>query len=249
MIKITNRILSPTAINTYLSCPHKFYLRYIEKHRTKPSIHLIRGLIVHKTLHEFHKNQPHVFKKLPVGMVTSALLSVFEKKWIEAQDRLNELGLSDEELKFFYDDSRQMLENFSHWFCESSIAPANRSEQKIFSNTLGAMGIVDAIHINDEKVTLIDYKTSKHAKITDEIMRQAALYALLYQDKFGIVPHSVGIHFLKEKGDPKPVYIDDELLEYGKILIESTREKTASTDKSSYPCTCGGYCERDFSRG
>ena len=36
VIRIANRILSPTDINTYLSCPRKFYLRYIKKLPTKP---------------------------------------------------------------------------------------------------------------------------------------------------------------------------------------------------------------------
>ena len=41
----------------YLSCPRKFYLRYIKRLRTRPSIYLIRGLIVHKTLHEFNPSK------------------------------------------------------------------------------------------------------------------------------------------------------------------------------------------------
>ena len=60
VVRIEDRILSPTAINTYLSCPRKFYLRYIKKLRTRPSIHLIRGQIVHQTLHQFHKNHPQI---------------------------------------------------------------------------------------------------------------------------------------------------------------------------------------------
>jgi hypothetical protein len=97
--------------------------------------------------------------------------------------------------------------------------------------------------------TLVDYKTSKHARITDDILRQAAIYALLYHDRYRVVPDSVAIHFLKEKGDPMPIYVDEALLEYGKILVESIRGKTQSDLEKDYPCTCGGYCERDFSGG
>ena len=52
------RWLSATAINTYLRCPHKFYLRYIKKLKTKPSIYLFRGMAVHEALAEFNSNQP-----------------------------------------------------------------------------------------------------------------------------------------------------------------------------------------------
>ena len=47
-------------------------------------------------------------------------------------------------------------------------------------------------------------------------------------------------------GEPPRINIDDELLHYGKILIETVREKTTSQNEEDYPCKCGGYCERDF---
>ena len=59
-------------------------------------------------------------------------------------------------------------------------------------------------------------------------------------------PEVIWIHFLKEVDDPKLIHVDEHLLDYAKILIESIREKTKGFDEESYPCTCGGYCERDF---
>jgi hypothetical protein len=43
-----------------------------------------------------------------------------------------------------------------------------------------------------------------------------------------------------------PIHVDDELLQYGKILIQSVRKDTESKNENEYPCTCGGYCEKDF---
>lgn len=230
----------------YLRCPHKYYLRYIKKLRTKPSIFLIRGSIVHKTIEKFNQNQPAIFQKLPEKMVRYELISTFNDLWEKATTRLNALGLTSEQLKFYHDDSERMLVNFSKWFCQSTLAPATKTELKLFSNNLRLMGIIDAVHENSEKDILVDYKTSKHANITDDIRRQAALYALLYQDKFRKVPESVRIHFLTEPGEPQIIYIDEHLLEYGKVLIDHVRENTVSTSKEAYPCKCGGYCERDF---
>jgi len=247
VIRIRNKILSPTAINTYLYCPRKYFSRYIKRLRTKPSIYLIRGQIVHKTIQEFHKDQPKVFHKLPVGMVSNKLLNIFNRQWENAQDRLNKLGLSPDEIDYFRKDSERMLINFSHWFCSCAWSPANESEKRMFSKHLKLIGIVDAIHRIGERVALVDYKTSKQAKVTDDILRQAALYALLYQDKFDVVPDTVFIHFLTEPGDPEPIHIDEEILEYGKILIENIRENTATDAEKDYPCKCGGYCETDFS--
>jgi len=246
VVKIETRILSPTAINTYLSCPRKFYLRYMRRLRTKPSIHLIRGRIVHKTIHEFHTNYPKTSPEVSPEKIRQELLNTFHREWIKAAESLNSLGLMSEEIDFYRDDSELMLLNFSQWFYKNNMASPDLSETKIVSKTLGVMGIVDAVHTWHGKVALVDYKTSKYANITDDILRQAALYALLYQDKYNEVPEAILIHFLKFPGDPHPIRIDDELLEYARTLIESVRQKTKSLDEQHYPCTCGGYCERDF---
>jgi hypothetical protein len=108
------------------------------------------------------------------------------------------------------------------------------------------MGIIDAVRINDNGVFLIDYKTSKDYSITDDIFRQSVLYCLLFQDRNDEIPLAVYIHFLKDPGDPMAVFIDDAQLAYGRVLIDFVRDKTGTHDERNYPCTCGGYCERDF---
>ena len=55
---MARRTLSPTSINTYLRCPRKFYLKYIEGRKEMPSIHLFRGKAVHKTFLEYWLSGP-----------------------------------------------------------------------------------------------------------------------------------------------------------------------------------------------
>lgn len=246
VVRIEKRILSPTAINTYLSCPRKFYLRYIKKLKTRPSIHLIRGQIVHKTIERFYQNHPGFLYETALKEIRKELVSIFDDLWGKAENSIENLGLSREQVEFYYDESRLMLLNFSHWFYKNNLPAPEASEARIFSRNLGLMGIIDAVLRMGEDIILVDYKTSKNARITDDMQRQAALYALLYEDRYGKIPESLWIHFLKLPDDPQPIHIDDELLYYGKILIESVREKTTSQDEKDYPCTCGGYCERDF---
>jgi len=246
VIRIETRILSPTAINTYMSCPRKFYLRYIKRLRTRPSIHLVRGLVVHKTLHQFHANFPRGPPNRSLKEIQQDLLAIFNREWERAGNRLDYLDMPKQEIDFFRRDSELMLLNFSHWFVKNNLSVPDACESRIWSHNLKAMGIIDAVFSKDDTVILIDYKTSKYANLTDDIQRQAALYALLYQDKYQKIPDAVWIHFLKFPGDPLPIQIDEATLEYGKILIESVREKTVSQNESDYPCKCGGYCERDF---
>lgn len=230
----------------YLSCPRKFYLRYIKKQRTRPSIHLIRGQIVHQVLHQFHKDTKQLSLKQSPDTLQEELLHRFEHLWKNANNRLQALGLSDESLGFYYYDSRQMLSHYADWFCKNNMAVPDLTEARMFSNTYSVMGIIDAVYQRPDETVLVDYKTSKHANITEDITRQAALYALIYQDRYQTPPDVLWVHFLKEPGDPLPVHIDEWLLEYAKILVQSVREKTLSENESDYPCTCGGYCQNDF---
>jgi hypothetical protein len=181
-----------------------------------------------------------------IGHIRRELLRIFNHQWDTAENRLNNLGLNIGQIDFYHDDSEQMLINFSHWFFENGMPAPYLTETRILSQNLGLLGIIDAVFEEPDKVILVDYKTSKQAKITDETLRQAALYCLLYHDRFKQIPEAVWIHFLKEPGDPMPIGVDEPLLNYAKLLIESIRKKTLSDNKADYPCTCGGYCNRDF---
>jgi len=183
---------------------------------------------------------------MPLQKIRQDLFALFNEQWKNAQDSLEALGLEEKQIEFFYDDSHRMLLNFSHWFFKNDMPSPELAEARIFSKNLKLMGIIDAVLLLEDKVILVDYKTSKHAKITEDIKRQVALYALLFEDKFKVTPEAIWIHFLKNPDDPQPVHVDEALLEYGKVLLESMREKTTSLDEVNYPCTCGGYCEKEF---
>ena len=247
MVKIAAaRLLSPTAINTYLSCPRKYYLRYIKKLASRPSIHLIRGNVVHKVIARFSREWHRPEGDATSLEITMALLQLFEEEWDRATPGLESLGLPAEELQDYRDESQLMVINFGFWLERYDISPPNRVEARLSSQRLRLMGIIDAEYGIGGETILVDFKTSKRADITPEVERQAALYALLYEDLYGHPPEDVWIHFLKYEDDPLPVGVDKELLQYGRDLVESIHQKTISTLEKDYPCTCGGYCHRDF---
>jgi hypothetical protein len=203
-------------------------------------------MVVHKTLQQFNKNHRlDSFETKPQD-VCKELLGTFKQEWGKAEKNLSALGISQDRIESFRHESELMLINFAHWICGTDLHRANLSEVKMWSKDLMVMGVIDAVHISGDKVILVDYKTSKDAKITDEIMRQAALYALLYLDRFKRAPDAVWIHFLRMRDDPLPVHVDEPLLDYGRILVESIHDKTTSRNEGDYPCKCGGWCEREF---
>ena len=204
MIRIAfKRILSPTAINTYLDCPHKFYLRYIKRLKTKPSIYLIRGNVVHRVLAQFNRRHPCKDKLPPLIEMQRELLQDFAREWQGSLLSLQKLGLPSEKLGWFELQSQLMLIHFATWKLEHPGLEVSRFEARLVSKPLGLLGIVDAIHKDDEEPVVVDYKTSQRAEITPEIERQAAIYALLYGEFYRRPLGQVWIHFLIEQGDPR----------------------------------------------
>ena len=182
----------------------------------------------------------------PISAIREELTATFNRLWSHAGGQLRSLNLDEEALESFRTESERMLFNFSHRLLKNDLKVPDFSELRLFSKPLKLLGIIDAVHYHAGQPIIVDYKTSKNAIVTDDMTRQAAIYALLYKDKFDKIPEAVLIHFLVTPGDPIPIHVDEHLVDYGKILIESVRENTMSEDEQDYPCTCGGFCERDL---
>ena len=242
---MTAKFLSPTSINTYLRCPRKYYLKYIKGLKEKPSIHLIRGKAVHDSIAQFYqtlRGKLGTFEEMKIG-----LLSFFDRLWIEQEEEMQTLNLSERILNEYYRESAEMLIGWLRRNLKVILngQPKPETEIKLFSQSHRVMGIIDAIHKGNGKVSLIDYKTSKKDELTQDIKVQMAVYALLYKETFGVLPESISIDFLKfEKAIPFKV--TDEFTQYAIKTCKEVHEKTSSVSEEDYPCKCGGWCERDF---
>jgi len=145
----------------------------------------------------------------------------------------------------FYDDSIDMLMQWSLRFITKQESEKPKTEVKLFSRKHKVMGIIDAVYERNGKTTLIDYKTSKHDEITKEIRVQMAIYALLYQENTGRKPDLIGIDFLKT-GTRKFFKVSETMVESAKRLCREIRIRTSSNHIADYPCKCGGWCKKDF---
>ena len=242
------RFLSSTSINSYLRCPRKFYLRYIKRLKSKPNIHLLRGSAVHKTLERFFRegyadSSDYVY----YDDTRRAILSLFSDEWRSRKEQLLALGLKDQDLAFYYQDSLKMIINWLHDYIRSGEQGLSRStvEEKIFSKQLMTMCIIDRVSKARSPPMIIDYKTCRSAELTDEYKRQMGIYALLYAEKYGIRP-TTAIHYLKFLDGLREVHLTNDFMEKIKNLILNIHAKTQSEDEKDYPCTCGGWCNKDF---
>jgi len=249
-----SRIQSPSSINTFFQCPRKYYYHYIEELETSPSIYLIRGKIAHSVLEDFFKidiknistNYDFEFK-----IILHELLS---KHWTASEKDLQKLGFRDEEIRFYLDETKQMIQfwlldflkklkmemqtrNLVDAFCR--LTP--KTEVHFCSENLGVQGYIDAIHEIDDKVKIIDYKTSSRNYMSEEYQLQLAIYAMLYHEKHGKLPHQVGIHFLRY--DEKCIDVDMDLLDLARSKVGEVHGKTKSIDKKDYQRKKSGLCK------
>ena len=242
---MSQNLLSPTSINTYLRCPRKYYLKYIKGLKERPSIHLIRGKAVHDSIARFHQMETKKFNTFE--QMKTELLSLFNKAWVEQGEEFRRLKLPEGMLNEYYSESAEMLISWlkRHVKAARDGQAKPETEVKLFSRTHRVMGIIDVVFRQNGAVSLTDYKTGKKEELTQDIKTQMAIYALLYQENFGVPPDSISIDFLKF-GHAVPFRVADEFANYAARICKEVHEKTSSLNEEDYPCRCGGWCEKDF---
>ena len=251
---IKKRVQSPSSMNTYRQCPRKYYYVYIENLPTKPSIHLVRGKVVHHVLEEFfnadlssmtfdnYKNQ-----------LRQRMQSLFLSAWQASRSELNAFALSSDQEKFYFSETMLMLFNWLEQFLAKIQSSPDQSFADIFkkhtpirekeytSPELYVRGFIDAIEDTGTGVCIMDYKTNTYLEITDEQRLQLGVYALLYKRTHGITPNKAGIFFLRSR--PKFIAVDSNLLDEAEREIFTIHEKTQTTEINDYPLKPGPLCK------
>ncbi len=245
---MAKRVQSPSSINLYKQCPRKYYYQYVLKLPTKPSIHLVRGSVVHEVLEKFFELDIASFdeNEFEYGLRSYALASLI-KRWKSSEKKLKKLGLSQTELDRYFIESQQMLNNFIADFSAklkkrtAEVGSINQAfkdlspivEEEIKNHELMVRGFIDAIHDIGDEITIIDYKTSNKDIITPEYRLQLGIYALLYKLKYDKLPKKVGINFLKF--GEKMMDVDEGLLKEAEREIRYIHEMTESVNIVDYP--------------
>jgi len=257
IICMGKRVQSPSSINVYKQCPRKYYYQYILKLDTLPSIHTLRGNIAHSVLENFFDADLSMLNiknfREPLQKRIQQLLI---KHWKEKQKELHELGLSQDQLAFYFEETMMMLLNWYEKLVQKVKSFSDLSFQEIFkkltplreleyqSHKYAVRGFIDAIEEMEGKRRLMDYKTSKRFHITEEYKLQLAIYALLYQEKHGVIPDQVGIYFLKDTDKHEhTMQVDPELINWAKREVAFVHEMTESDHVDDYPKNISPLCK------
>jgi len=213
--------------------------------KQKPSIHLIRGGAVHKAIARFHKMKIRNLSN--PEKVGSLLVSFFTDAWRAQEMQMHNLESGSSTIDDFYHESVEMLAGWLKRYL-ASVKNGNQypsAEVRLFSRTHRAMGIIDAIHKRNGKVSITDYKTGKSDDITHDIRVQMVIYALLYKENYGALPDIIAIDFLKTQ-TVKRFQVTKQFIDHAERMLADIHRKALSNDEKDYPCTCGGWCEKDF---
>ncbi|MBI4139764.1 PD-(D/E)XK nuclease family protein [Candidatus Woesearchaeota archaeon] len=252
-IILGRRTESPSSVKTFKQCPRKYYYNYIEELPTRPSIHLVRGKMVHSVLENFYDQNTEDLSwetMEPQLLMTAQQLLI--KEWKNNNIELARLRLTEEETVQYFEETLHMIVNWtiqkSHELQKykdsgtvqevfKTFTP--RREQEYKSEKHGVRGFIDMIEETPQGVKIMDYKTNKSQDIEDHRL-QLAIYALLYKEKHGKLPDKTGIYFLR--GTPEHLEVNEELVQYAIRNLKEIHSKTKSNNYTDYPKQLSKLC-------
>jgi ATP-dependent exoDNAse (exonuclease V) beta subunit len=255
---MAKRVESPSSINTFKQCQRKYYYQYVEKLPTSKSIHLVRGNIVHSALEDFYDIDVSNFTKENYHLnFKQKIQQLLLHHWVKEKEKLNDLGLCQDKLKFYFEESLIMTMNWANHFTKDfseklqdtsmaipdlfkHVTPIREEFYK--SEQYSVRGYIDAIrHINGE-IHIIDYKTNASSELKESIKRQLSIYCLMYLERHGKLPDKVGAFFVRDR--LKMIPATEDMVHNAKFEIESIHAHTSMTEnKGDYKRTITPLCK------
>ncbi|MDR2426758.1 MAG: PD-(D/E)XK nuclease family protein [Endomicrobium sp.] len=219
--------ISYSRINTYLFCPYKYKLIYIDNQYIPLNADITFGQIIHKTLEKYHSRG---------GKDLSGLMECYDESW-------ENKGFATAQQNFeYYRRGTLMLENYFKSFSVLDIKILYT--EKSFDANIGKyrfIGIIDRIdEYSDGTKEIMDYKT--HLKAWDQQRvdsdLQLTFYVYACKNVFGFMPDKISAYFLS---DNIKIYTkrSHEEIENGINLALETAEKIMDDDFSPNTSKCG----------
>jgi len=229
--------LSHIAIDDYQTCPLKY--KYIHVLRVPIREHhtVIYGKALHDAVQEYFRRKMRGQK-----VTVEELWAVFEGSWMSRG------FLSREHEEQRLEAGRQTLHRF--WEREESAVGKPTHVEREFGFALGrdrVIGRWDRVDVQGDEVVIIDYKSSDVRQAKEATRRakeslQLSIYALAYQQMYGVIPDRVELHFLESglSGVAKKTEGDlEKTVEVIKEVAAGVRTHDFSAKPSYMAC---GYC-------
>ncbi|HLC58717.1 MAG TPA: PD-(D/E)XK nuclease family protein [Candidatus Nanoarchaeia archaeon] len=251
-----SRLESPSSINTFKQCKRKYFYSYKLNLPRKDTISTLTGKAVHSALEGFFKIDPKNIDKTNYEFtLRQELMHLFNTSWTKALPDLLKLETDKETARQHYQECFSMLNNFINDFLSMLSTKINgltfqetfeklkpKTEVYFYSEAHKVHGYIDAIQNYNDEFYILDYKTSSRDEVTEEYELQLAIYGLMFQEKYNVLPHKLGLHFLRH-GTKKFVNVTPELIEKAKRECEFIQLNTESNDIKDYDKNPGPLCK------
>ena len=223
--------ISYTDLETFDSCPLKYYYRKILRMPSPPSPHQLLGQVIHAVLESGARSMMD-------GEVSNleTLVSDFEGRWGKVRladpDQKERMGQRGAELLDKYMIMQAKLDGFPavlEKFFEIELSSAKLT------------GRIDRVDKTETGLRVIDYKTGKKGNKLDKDL-QLPIYSLACKELFGEYPSELMFMFLGD-GAEYSMSSDPSSLDTVKAEIEQKVEAINSSDFSATPGKPCRLCE------
>lgn len=191
--------LTPSKISAFTSCPLSFRFSVVEKLPETPSVHAVKGTLVHRALQL-------LFESHPMGRrdrlsAETCLARAFEEA--RASEEMRALGLDMAGREEFDRDASMLLDRYFELEDPDSVDVMG-TELDLTAEVGGVRlrGIIDRLdHCESGGLAVVDYKTGRAPRLEQSRSRLSALqlYAFLCERVLGIRPSVVRLLYLRDR--------------------------------------------------
>ncbi len=205
--KFKKKMISVSALSSYLYCPRKLFLEYVLKISKPPKDVLLKGTIRHETHEEINREEESLVREIKKQDTLKDVQEMYKKKYSEIlrrcirkykKDLLGlelDLGKTFKEMWPFILNESTIRSTNAFSFSQKhdiygeelwkKLTPKIISEFSLESNNLGLRGRIDQIQVYEKEYVPIELKTGKTPKkgVWPGHKIQIGAYLLLLQEK------------------------------------------------------------------
>jgi putative RecB family exonuclease len=241
---------SHSRIESYKSCPKKFYFQYIEKPdiEEKKGIEAFLGSMVHLGLEKLYKDLK--FTKLNT---LEEILEYYNKVWEEHFDLTIDIVRTEYTPEHYRKMGERFLTDYYNKYKPFDTGKTLGLEMEItlrfvddYGTAYDLIGFIDRLTMLDEEhFEIHDYKTNAHTKTQEEVDKdkQLALYTIAIKRMYPSVKKvDLVWHFLESGLEMRSTRSDKDLEELEKEVVRAIQEIERKTIVNDFPTSESALC-------
>jgi len=228
------RPLSYSSISTYIECPLKFKLKYIDGLKEKPKPYLSFGSSLHDALQFFYSYRPP-----PPSL--DDVLKYYEENWV------SEGYANEEEEEGYFSYGKEILTTFYKIHIKDYKPPI--AVEHLFNIKVQGIpitGFIDRVDkLEDNRAEIIDYKSGKNIfdRTHVEENEQLTLYQLAVEESIGLEVGKLTLYHLPSQ---TPVSVEARNREKIDSLKSKILEVSELIANGEFEAKEGRFCPCDF---